>query len=147
MDLPDGLPETGVGDATALERITSLVETRSARLDAADAFAHMDPPVPAFAARLSGLNAAYNQNLLHPDLSPFATVAEYRVIDWLAPYFRMGAGHLCAGSSIANLTALWCAREHGTRRVLASVEAHLSVAKAAHILGMRRMPSRSAATI
>jgi glutamate/tyrosine decarboxylase-like PLP-dependent enzyme len=77
-----------------------------------------------------------NQNLLHPDLSPFATEAERTVIDWLAPSFGMAAGHMCAGSTIANLAALWCAREHGATHVVASDDAHISVPKAASILGM-----------
>ena len=134
--LPDALPERGLGEAAALALFTDLVASRSAPLDAPDALAHMDPPVPGIAARLAGLNAARNQNLLHPDLSPFATEAERRAIAWLAPAFGMGAGHLCAGSTIANLAGLWCAREHGARRVVASADAHLSVAKAAHLLAM-----------
>jgi hypothetical protein len=65
-----------------------------------------------------------NQNLLHPDLSPFATEAERRAIAWLAPPFGTVTGQICAGSSIANLTALWCARESGARRVVGSAERH-----------------------
>lgn len=132
----DALPELGTGEAAALALFTDLVESRSARLGAPEALAHMDPPVPEIAARLAGINAAHNQNLLHPDLSPFATEAERRVVAWLAPAFGMRAGHLCAGSTIANLAGLWCAREHGARRVLASADAHVSVAKAAHLLAM-----------
>lgn len=49
----------------------------------------------------------------------------------------MGGGHLVPGSTVANLTALWAARDlTGARRVWASSAAHLSVAKAAHILGL-----------
>ncbi|NIS37550.1 MAG: aspartate aminotransferase family protein, partial [Actinobacteria bacterium] len=41
------------------------------------------------------------------------------------------------GSTMANLTALWAAREvAGIRRVVASAQAHLSVRKAAVILGL-----------
>lgn len=43
---------------------------------------------------------------------------------------------MCAGSSTANLTAIWAAREAGAKRVVTSSDAHISVAKAAHILGM-----------
>ena len=100
------------------------------------AFAHMDPPTPDIAAQLVGINARYNQNLLHPDLSPFATEAEAKVIAWLAPAFGMATGHMCSGSTLANLTALWCAREAGAKRVIASAEAHISVPKSAHILGL-----------
>ncbi|MEP2679045.1 pyridoxal phosphate-dependent decarboxylase family protein [Tateyamaria sp.] len=116
--------------------VAADVRALSTALDAPDFFAHMDPAPSKIAAKLVGLNAQYNQNLLHPDLSPFATKAERRVIDWLAPIFGMSDGHMCCGSSVANLTGIWCARESGATRVVASADAHLSVAKAAHILGM-----------
>ncbi len=135
-DLPGDFPVDGLGEEAAFALLEAAVRTRSADLGAADALAHMDPPPPAIAARLAGLNAAHNQNLLHPDLSPFATAAERRAVDWLRPFFGMGGGHMCAGSTLANLTSLWCAREHGATRVVASAEAHVSVAKSARILGM-----------
>ena len=134
--LPPTLPAEGVGEDIAWQWFAEQMEARSAPLGSGTAFAHMDPPTPELAARLVGLNARYNQNLLHRDLSPFATEAEARVIDWLAPEFGMRAGHLCAGSTLANLTALWCARESGAVRVLSSADAHISVAKSAHLLGM-----------
>lgn len=81
--------------------------------------------------------AALNQNLLHPDTAPIARQLEGKVIDWLAPAFGMDGGHLVPGSTIANLTALWAARElTGARRVVISTAAHLSIAKAARILGL-----------
>lgn len=135
-DLTDQLPAKGLGDEEAFSVLAEQVRTRSADLGAPDAFAHMDPAPAGIAARLVGLNAEYNQNLLHPDLSPFATEAEARVIAWLAPYFGMTAGHMCGGSTLANLAALWCAREHGATRVIASADAHVSVPKCAQILGL-----------
>ncbi|WP_306148083.1 MULTISPECIES: pyridoxal-dependent decarboxylase [unclassified Roseibium] len=135
-DLTDQLPAKGLGDEEAFSVLAEQVRTRSADLGAPDAFAHMDPAPAGIAARLVGLNAEYNQNLLHPDLSPFATEAEARVIAWLAPYFGMTTGHMCCGSTLANLAALWCAREHGATRVIASADAHVSVPKCAQILGL-----------
>ena len=63
----------------------------------------------------------------------------------------MGGGHLLPGSTVANLTALWAARELvGVREVVASAAAHLSVRKAANIPGAglpggtdRRTPAAS----
>jgi glutamate/tyrosine decarboxylase-like PLP-dependent enzyme len=136
QSLPSTLPDRGIGVEEALIIVGDLVRERSARLGDPHVLAHMDPPTPPIAAELVGLNASVNQNLLHPDLSPFATQAERQVIGWLAPSFGMAEGHMCAGSTIANLTALWCAREHGAANVVASSDAHLSVPKAAHILGM-----------
>jgi len=55
-----------------------------------------------------------------------------------APYFGMNGGHMTPGSSLANLTALWSAREcAGITEVIASEAAHLSIAKAAHILCLK----------
>jgi glutamate/tyrosine decarboxylase-like PLP-dependent enzyme len=49
----------------------------------------------------------------------------------------MQGGHFCAGSSVANLTALWAARDaKGIRKVVASESAHVSIVKAANILGL-----------
>lgn len=134
--LPVALPADGIGETAAFDLLSAAMQARSADLGAPDALAHMDPATPEIAARLVGLNAALNQNLLHPDLSPFASQAEARVIEWLAPAFGMAVGHMCGGSTIANLAALWCAREHGASHVIASAEAHISVPKAARILGM-----------
>jgi glutamate/tyrosine decarboxylase-like PLP-dependent enzyme len=132
----DTLPNDGIGEDAAYDLFCDAIRTRSARLDAADAFAHMDPPPAPIAARLVGLNAAFNQNLLHREVSPFATDVERQLIAWLSPIFGMTCGHLCAGSTLANLTALWRAREAGTMRVIASADAHVSIAKSAHILGL-----------
>lgn len=134
--LNDKIPSQGIGDAAAFDLVSSWVHERSAQLGRPEALAHMDPAPSTVAARLAGLNAEFNQNLLHPDLSPFAGEAERRVVKWLSPFFGMSAGHMCAGSTIANLAALWCAREHGATRVVASADAHVSVTKSAHILGL-----------
>jgi L-2,4-diaminobutyrate decarboxylase len=49
----------------------------------------------------------------------------------------MTGEHLIPGATVANLTALWAARAlRGVRRVITSNRAHLSVRKAAHILGL-----------
>lgn len=133
---PDALPEHGGGDQLVGQQMQQWIDTHSAELGNALAFAHMDPPTSNVAASVVGWNAMTNQNLLHPDLSPLATRAEKTAIDWLLPYFGMHDGHCCSGSTLANLTALWCAREHGAKRVVASADAHISVAKSAHILGM-----------
>ncbi len=134
--LNDKIPAHGMGDAAAFDLVSGWVRAHSAQLGRPEALAHMDPAPSAVAARLAGLNAEFNQNLLHPDLSPFAGEAERLVVKWLAPFFGMSAGHMCAGSTIANLAAIWCAREHGATRVVASADAHVSVPKCAHILGL-----------
>ncbi|MFY8054386.1 MAG: pyridoxal phosphate-dependent decarboxylase family protein, partial [Limnohabitans sp.] len=109
----------------------------AARLGEATSFAHMDPPTPWITWAISLWNASLNQNLLHPATSPVAREMEERVVAWLAPFFGMNGGHITPGSTVANLTALWSAREcAGITEVVASEGAHLSIAKAAHILGL-----------
>lgn len=136
-DLPDQLDEMGMGEEAALEFLAPAVLGGAARLDASHAFAHMDPPTPWISWATSLWNARLNQNLLHPAVAPFARDAERQVVKWLAPYFGMGGGHMTPGSTIANLTALWVARElSGAKRVMASDMAHISIAKAARILGL-----------
>ncbi|MEO0374634.1 MAG: pyridoxal-dependent decarboxylase [Cyanobacteria bacterium P01_A01_bin.17] len=136
-DLPETLPEMGVGENTTLDLLAPHVLGGAAKLDASDAFAHMDPPTPWITWAMALWNARLNQNLLHQETAPFATEAEQRVIRWLTPFFGMGGGHMCSGSTISNLTALWAARDAGrVRRVVASKSAHLSIRKAALILGL-----------
>lgn len=131
------LPEDGIGEIKALDILAPVVIGGARRLDADTAFAHMDPPTPWVTWATTLWNAALNQNLLHPDVAPVARNIEDRVIRWLAPCFGMTGGHMTPGSTVANLTALWAAREiKGIRRVVASKAAHLSVAKSAHILGL-----------
>lgn len=135
--LPDTLPTQGLGDRAVLERLAPQVLGGAARLDAPHVFAHMDPPTPWLTWALTLWNARLNQNLLHPATAPFARTAEQRVVGWLAPAFGMDGGHMTPGSTVANLTALWAARDVGkARRVVASDAAHLSIRKAAHLLGL-----------
>lgn len=139
--LPTSLPEKGVGELATLDRLAPLVLGGAADLGHATAMAHMDPPTPWITWATSLWNASLNQNLLHPATAPVARELEVRVIDWLAPFFGMGGGHMVPGSTVANLTALWAARECAAIEEVAYAEtAHLSVAKAAHILGLRARP-------
>lgn len=138
LDLPLTLPELGMGSTTALNALAPGILGGAARLGEVTALAHMDPPTPWITWAVTLWNASLNQNLLHPATAPVARQIEDRVVAWLAPFFGMNGGHMTAGSSLANLTALWCAREcAGITEVIASDAAHLSVAKAAHILGLK----------
>ena len=140
-ELPEQLPEIGLGDLEAVEFLAPLVIERAAMLGSPTAFAHMDPPTP-WVTWATGLwNARLNQNLLHPATAPFASMAEQRAIGWLSPGLGMDGGHMTSGSTLSNLTGLWAARDlTGARRVIASDAAHLSVKKSAHILGMEFVP-------
>jgi L-2,4-diaminobutyrate decarboxylase len=134
--IPSTLPETGVGSSTALEMLAAPLLTQSRDLAAPGFFAHMDPPTPWVTWATSMWTASRNQNLLHPDTAPAARDLESAVINWLAPFYGASGGHMTPGSTIANLTALWAAREAGAREIVASRAAHLSIEKAAHLLGL-----------
>lgn len=137
LNLPDSWPEAGVGSREALRRLAGPALASVSRLDHTGFLAHMDPPTPWMTWAASAWAASVNQNLLHPDTAPAGRRVEPLVVGWLAPAFGMGGGHLVPGSTVANLTALWAARElTGARRVVASVAAHVSIPKAAGILGL-----------
>ncbi|WP_333803654.1 pyridoxal phosphate-dependent decarboxylase family protein [Sulfurospirillum sp.] len=139
--LPDTLPLSGIGETQTLELLAPHILGKATHLDAPFALAHMDPPTPWITWAIALWNARLNQNLLHPATSPFAKGAEERVIEWLSPLFGMSGGHFCAGSTLANLTALWAAREcAGVMEVVASEAAHISIPKAAHLLGLNYRP-------
>jgi L-2,4-diaminobutyrate decarboxylase len=135
--LGETLPLDGLGESAALALLAPHVLGQACDLASPDAFAHMDPPTPWITWAVTAWNASLNQNLLHPATSPFARVAEARVMDWLSPYFGMQGGHMTPGSTVANITALWAAREvRKVKRVIASAASHLSVGKAAKLLGL-----------
>jgi len=137
QNLPKKCPNSGLGELETLDLLAPHVLGRAARLNRSDAFAHMDPPTPWITWVAALWNASLNQNLLHPATSPFALEAEKLVIDWLTPFFGMNGGHLCSGSTLANLTSLWAARDAaGIKRVVASKASHLSIKKAVRILGL-----------
>ena len=139
-ELPRECPESGLGESATLKLLSPYVIGAAARLDAPEAFANMDPPTPWITWAIALWNARLNQNLLHPATAPFAIQAEQRVFEWLMPFFGMRGGHMCSGSTLANLTAIWAARDgKDVQRVVASQAAHLSIQKAARML---RLPIR-----
>lgn len=136
--LPIALPESGVTSDQALIWLAPHVFDSAAYFDTELSAAHMDPPTPWITWATTQWNARLNQNLLHPVTAPVARDLEQQVVSWLAPYFGMTGGHMTPGSTLANLTALWAARDcAGVTEVVASDMAHLSIAKAAKILGLK----------
>lgn len=129
--------DTGLGGRDALQALSRAALTEVSRLDHPGFFAHMDPPTPWMTWATAMWSAAMNQNLLHTDSGPAARQVERQVVDWLAPAFGMRGGHIVPGSTMANLTALWAARDvAGVRKVVCSTAAHVSIAKAAALLGL-----------
>jgi L-2,4-diaminobutyrate decarboxylase len=132
----------GIGEDDALDMIAAAALDGAAQLGHPGFFAHMDPPTPWITWITAMWNAAANPNLLHEDTGAAARAVEGRVVEWLAPHFGMDGGHVVPGSTMANLTALWAAREvAGVTRVVASAHAHISVPKSAAILGLAYEPA------
>lgn len=120
------LPERGVSKRDLLPALAALVLGGAQRLDHPLSFAHMDPPTPWLTWAMSLWNARLNQNLLHPATAPVARMIEERTVAWLAPFFGMDGGHMVPGSTVANLNALWAARElRGITQVVASDTAQI----------------------
>lgn len=133
----DVLPHVGLGASAALDLTATISLDQALGFHSKGWFAHMDPPTPWVTWMAQAWCASINQNLLHPDTGQVGRDVEARVVKALAPHFGMGGGHMVPGSTLANLTALWAAREvAGITRVVTSDQAHLSVSKAAHILGL-----------
>lgn len=135
--IPGVLPACGLGPEKALEVMAPVALKGAAGLGHPAYFAHMDPASEDIASAVGLWQIVRNQNMLHPDAAPTAREAAVRVIEWLAPFFGMNGGHLVPGSTVANLTALWVARElRGVRRVIASDRSHNSIRKACNLLGL-----------
>ena len=144
--LPSSLPKTGLGGEKALRALAPCVLEGSARLDHPGYFAHMDPPAADEALAASVWQVSANNNTLHPDGAPAGRLLEERLVSWLAPSFGMAGGHVTTGSTVANLTALWAARDvRGVRRVVASERSHNSIEKACRILGMEFVKAEACA--
>lgn len=142
--LSERMPETGIGSAAAIEALAPRVLGGAAHLGTKTSFGHMDPPTPWLTWATTMWNASLNQNLLHHATAPVARDIEERMVGWLAPFFGMQGGHMTAGSTLANITALWAARERaGVTEIAAGAGAHLSIAKSARLLGLRYRPLAS----
>jgi len=134
---PTELPQEGCGGRDALVKLADGFFPSAARLGHPGYFAHMDPPTPWVSWVGALWAAACNQNLLHTDTGAGARELERKVMAWLCPFFGMSGGHLVPGSTLANITALWVARElKGIRNVVVSEMAHLSIRKAASLLNL-----------
>lgn len=140
IDVSSVLPEAGAGENAALEVMARAFLGGAARFHSPAYFAHMEPPTPWITWATTMWAASVNQNLLHAETAPAANAIEERVVAWLAPFFGLRGGHMVPGSTLANLTALWAARElRDVQEVVTTEAAHLSIAKAAHLL---RLPLR-----
>ena len=109
------------------------------------ALAHLDPPP--LAASIVGdlIGAGLNNNLLAEELSPSLTRLERSLMAWLAERLGLPAGSggvPASGGTLSNLMALVTARHSrglaccADAVVLASADAHVSLAKALTVMGL-----------
>lgn len=104
-------------------------------------------PAPLAAAAIADLAvSALNPGSQTYEASPYAAALEKRVLRWmaeLAGFPSESAAAFTNGGSESNLTALLCARDAAARAndgraplVFTSAEAHYSIVRAAHVLGL-----------
>lgn len=161
-----------------IEFLLDKVVAQSVHIASPSFVGHMASALPYFMLPLSRIMTALNQNLVKVETSKAFTPLERQVIGMLhqliygqdAPFYqrwmhepRQALGSFCSGGTLANLTALWAARnnlfpasesfaglaqeglaaglQHSGYRALAvlvSERGHYSLGKAADILGIGR---------
>ena len=110
------------------------------------ALAHLDPPPLTASIAADLICAGLNNNLLAEELSPSLSRLERQLCAWLSS--RLGlpeaaGGVPASGGSLSNLNALVVARHRSGLAhnpdaiVLASVDSHVSLAKAVRVMGLR----------
>lgn len=122
------------------------------RYDSPSYLAHLNCPVAAESLAAAALSAAMNTALETWDQARGAAAIEDRLVRWAAGLAGMdpqeASGVFTSGGSQSNLQALYTARERHAARgaapcevaVVASVDAHFSVARGARILGLEFRP-------
>jgi glutamate/tyrosine decarboxylase-like PLP-dependent enzyme len=126
---------------------------------------HMDSIASTIGIFSDALVSSLNNNMLAWEMSPVFTDLEQRIMAWACSLFGLDSpaqrtaagpvGHLVSGGTLANMTALWVARnsrgrENGHTPIrgligmpkplvfLGSEHAHFSFQKAANLLGLGR---------
>ena len=152
--LPQAFPEPrGVSADRLLDDLQQLMDG-AYQPNHPGALAHLDPPPNTASIAAELICAGLNNNLLAEELSPSLSQLERQLCSWFAARFELpdGAGGVAAsGGSLSNLTALVTARhrmglDHDPQAVvLISEQAHVSLDKAARVMGLepdgiRRIP-------
>jgi len=144
--LPEAFPEPeGVGAEQLLDDLQQLMDG-AYQPNHPGALAHLDPPPNTASIAAELICAGLNNNLLAEELSPSLSQLERQLCSWFAARFGLpeGAGGVAAsGGSLSNLTALVTARhrmglDHDPDAViLISCDAHVSLEKAARVMGLK----------
>ena len=109
------------------------------------ALAHLDPPPLPASVAADLICAGLNNNMLAEELSPSLSRLERSLTAWLAEQLGLPAGSggvAASGGTLSNLMALVTARRQrglavdGRAVVVASIDAHVSLAKALAVMGL-----------
>lgn len=147
LDGLDPCPKVGTGVAAALADIGRPAIEHALAVGDPSSMAHLHCPVaiPALAAEV--LISATNQSLDSWDQSPFATMVEEHVLEYLTSLAGLPAtasGNFTSGGSQSNMTALHLAAEQcgeharSSGVIFTSDQAHFSISKSAAILGFSK---------
>ncbi len=101
--------------------------------------AHMTPTISASSLLGHLIAGLHNGNLLSPQIYPLLATIEQQTLDYLCKLFQQQHAHFIAGSSYANLEALWQAKQQcaNSNIIYTSRAAHYSIAKACQILDLK----------
>ncbi len=159
--LDEPLPWEAQGAGRALDDFVNKVAQNAAGVGHPRFFAWVRSSPMAAAVYAEALAAALNNSVAVWEGAPSATEVERRVIEWfkeMSGYAPTAAGLLTSGGSIANLTGLLAARTaldphvrfeglagKPPMTVYATHESHLSVRKAAEMMGIGRRYLREVA--
>ena len=153
-EAPSGelVPHEGVPLQEAFSEVAKWATDNSIHVGAPGYVGHMDSGVAVAGIMGDFLVSALNQNMLAYELAPGATLLEKELVQFFvhqAGLPNTAGGIFTTGGTTANLTALLMARDQasafastaglsqeGQHCVLASADAHYSIAKACAILGM-----------
>jgi glutamate/tyrosine decarboxylase-like PLP-dependent enzyme len=136
-------PEEGLGPEALLDALKVFLR-HGRNFRHPRHFGHQKPAPLAASSLAAFLADERNNGGAIYEGSPYAVVLERHVVDWLARmagFPAQAAGSFVNSGSEANLTALLCARDaarrgRGGRKVLVGEDAHYSVARAIHIIGL-----------
>ena len=144
--LPEVAPAAqGLGVPQLLEDLQQVMDG-SFQPSHPGALAHLDPPPVTASIAADLICAGLNNNLLAEELSPSLSRLERQLCAWFSE--RLGlpdtaGGVAASGGTLSNLNALVVARQRAglhhnpSAVVLASADAHVSLAKAVRVMGLQ----------
>ena len=158
LQLPELLPDKGLGFEALIEELKKKVLPNMVRPDSTRCMAHLHCPALMETAVMELVIGAFNQSMDSWDQAPAATEIEVEVIRHLCRLFGYGEGSdgvFTSGGTQSNLSGLllardWFCREklhhdlkrHGLPpefrklRIYTSELSHFSVEKSAHLMGL-----------